>query len=202
MCWLLLVAFTAFAQVPPDATFGPELPPAAQVEAPLPRPSEDELFQRLLAPEPDGGVPSASNDSRRAGGLSVAWALGIAVLGAAGFLVWRRREGSGDSLAPTIRVIAQLPLSSQSGLALVEIGERTLLVGTGSQPPSILADLSEPAPERVPVRRAASRATAQTAESPRAELPVETPVRTRADFERKLSAAQELVDEMLRQRTG
>lgn len=80
----------------------------------------------------------------------------LAVVSAAAFwgLRWLARRGGFGPLAsaagdaPQLKVLARVPLEPRKALYLVQVGERTLLLGTGEGgPPSLLIEL-EPEKER------------------------------------------------------
>jgi len=153
-------------------TLGAE-PASAEVESPgaseLPGPSASERadpptspalaseqykadLDRLLAvePAPDGPEPSEAEPIPVIDTFSW-WPFALAALGA--LALWgvrkrieqKRAEDSGSEL----RVVGRADLGAQSGLAVVEVRDRSgawrrLVIGTGEGTPQLVADLGEP----------------------------------------------------------
>ncbi|KPJ76843.1 MAG: hypothetical protein AMK72_06005 [Planctomycetes bacterium SM23_25] len=117
-----------------------------------------------LAPQPDGKHDRTDFGSERSGSgnlyaQSLAAVLVILVLGAGAiFVVKRLLPRLGISQGRRINVLETVYLGSRKSLHLVQVGDRTLLLGDARERLGLLADLTgsvdpDDAPRAVPVRR-------------------------------------------------
>ena len=120
---------------------------------------------RIVSPahadsEPEGGryvlpAPLASRPAHAgpAAGASSGWWLGttgvvlaLALFGA-GSVAARRLLPRGDAGPLAMRVVGRANLSPRHAVALLRVGDRTLILGTGPQgPPTLLGEWTEPGP--------------------------------------------------------
>lgn len=75
------------------------------------------------------------------GPVAARGALVAAALGAAGLLA-RRRAAPTAAAAPALAVVSRAALAKDTGVALVEVGGRRLLVGFGAAGVQLLSDVS------------------------------------------------------------
>jgi flagellar protein FliO/FliZ len=96
-----------------------------------------------------GGALLAGASPGPLGPAAARGALVVAALGGAAALV--RRRGSRPAQRPALAVVARAPLGKDTGLALVAVGDRQVLVGYGSGGVSLLeAGAAAPAREVAP----------------------------------------------------
>lgn len=74
-------------------------------------------------------------------------ALAVAAIGAAAVLARGRRTAPALAAAARLVVTTRAPLGKESGVAVVEVAGRTLLVGFGAGGVSLVAELSTRAPD-------------------------------------------------------
>jgi hypothetical protein len=65
--------------------------------------------------------------------------LGTLVLAGGGALLWRARSSA--PVGTTLRVVAQASIGNGSGIVLVEVAGRKLVIGTGGGAPSLLSEI-------------------------------------------------------------
>ena len=121
-------------------------PPTAAIRPPS-------LDDRLPAPARPGSADASAHAS--SGGSGGWWfgtagiALALAAFGgvaAASRRFLPAREGSGSG---SLRVVGRVALSAKQSVYLVRAGDRVLILGGGGQgPPSLLGEMTDPAPAR------------------------------------------------------
>lgn len=105
-------------------------------------------------PDRDASAPGSASSGWWSGSAGVG--LALAAFGGLALLSRRflpAREFGGGSL----RVVGRVSLSPRQAVYLVRVGDRTLIVGAGSQgPPALLGEWADPAPAEpsAPARRA------------------------------------------------